>query len=138
MPEIRWKEEQMKDKVFLRQWKYYLLHNDRYMSLYLCPNPQNVQHQDWSQLYLWVILKGPCTFILGKKWTILVRMLIMGEAMHVWGQQYISFKCLNMNIWICLNMKLLSNINSQRLPDIGEKPLTKEKTGDKAENRKCK
>ena len=34
-------------------------------------------------------------------------------------------------------MKLLSNINSQRLPDIGEKPLTKEKTGDKAENRKC-
>jgi len=35
--------------VFLGQWKYSVWYrNYGYMSLYLCPNPQDVQHQEWT------------------------------------------------------------------------------------------
>jgi len=42
----------MKHRGFLRQWKYSIWHcKIRYMSLYICQNPENVQHPEGTLMY---------------------------------------------------------------------------------------
>ena len=43
-------EDEEADNIgFLGQWNYSVwYYNGGYMSLYICPNSQNVQHQEWA------------------------------------------------------------------------------------------
>lgn len=42
------KDEQTKHRGSLGKWKNFAwYYTDGYMSLYICPNPQNVQNQEW-------------------------------------------------------------------------------------------
>ena len=42
------KDEQTKHRGFLGKWKHFAwYYNDGYLSLYIWPNPQNVQNQEW-------------------------------------------------------------------------------------------
>ena len=66
------------------------------MSLYICPKPQNVQHQDFDVNYgFLVMVMYKCTFINYNKYTTLVGDLIMGEArQHIKKQRhYFANKC---------------------------------------------
>ena len=66
------------------------------MSLYICPKPQNVQHQDFDVNYgFLVMVMYKCMFISYNKYTTLVGDLIMGEArQHIKKQRhYFANKC---------------------------------------------
>ena len=50
MPGVRGKrDEYTQHEGFLGQWKYSAWYNnDGYMSLYICQNPEDAQHQEWT------------------------------------------------------------------------------------------
>ena len=60
------------------------------MSLYICPKPQNVQHQDFDANYRFLVMvMYKCMFISYNKYTTLVEDLIMGEArQHIKKQRH--------------------------------------------------
>ena len=59
------------------------------MSLYICPNPQNVQYQETLKHIIdfgWFYVSY--RFLIGKKVSFWWVMLIIEEAIHVWGRVY--------------------------------------------------
>ena len=79
------------------------------MLLFTCPNPQNVQHEGGTLRlttgfeWLWYVDRG-----LSLVTNILLRweMLIMGEALHRWGQGLYE-KSLHLLLNIAVNLKLI-------------------------------
>ena len=77
------------------------------MSLYIYPNPYKVHHQVNPNVNygLWVIMMCHCRFTHCTKCTLLVGMLIMGKAIHVWGQG-VHGELLYLLFGVAVNLKL--------------------------------
>lgn len=61
-----WGTHEYMDRGLSGQWKCPVWHyNEGYMSLYICPNPQNAQHQEWTycKRRLWVVMMCQCRFV---------------------------------------------------------------------------
>ena len=78
---------------YQNQWNYSVYYNGGYMSLHICSNPENVQHQEWTLIKLMEIIMGQYRFIDCSKCPLWWRMLIIGEARHVWGQKMYGKSC---------------------------------------------
>lgn len=64
------------NRGFLGQWKYSLRYNDKSMSSYIYPNPQNAQHQEWAP---------SSTMDLTWQWRVPVGSLIVIRVPLCWG-----------------------------------------------------
>ena len=57
------------------------------MSLYICPNKWATPREDLNVNYGFGVMVSHCRFISCSKSTICGKLLIMAEAMRVWGQR---------------------------------------------------
>ena len=79
-----WSKDNFSDSE-ISAWYY----NDRYMTLYICPNPQNIHQQEWTLTKLLTLGDND----VGSSVVISRGMLIMGEVIHVWEQGYMGNLC---------------------------------------------
>jgi len=95
-------DECTEHREFLGQLNYSVWYNNgRYMSLYICLNPQNVT--PWVNpnvnYGLWVTVVCPSGFINYSKCTTLAGMLMIGEDIHVWGREYMGSTFFSILLW---------------------------------------
>ena len=105
----RWQGGHAEHRGFSEQCTYSeWYYNDGYMSLYIRPNPQNIQPHEWTLIqtrdfgWLWCVNVGSSSVANAPLWQV---MLIMGEAVRVWVQGVYG-KSLNLPLNFAVNLKL--------------------------------